>query len=66
MESGAVGHSFERGPPTNLTSQICFNLIKRFREEDLNEKIYDVRTDGQMDNEHQMMAKAQTAFGQAS
>jgi hypothetical protein len=50
----------------NLLSQFCFNLVKRFRGEDLNEKIYDVRMDGQMDNEHQMMAKAQMAFGQAS
>ena len=66
MKSGAVEHNFEREPPTNLPSQFCFNLVKRFRVEDLNEKIYDVRTDGQMDNEHQMMAKAQMAFGQAS
>jgi predicted AAA+ superfamily ATPase len=35
MEGGAVGHYIERGPPKDHPSQICFNLVQRFRGEDL-------------------------------
>jgi predicted AAA+ superfamily ATPase len=35
MEGGAVGHNIERGPPKDHPSQICFNLVQRFRGEDL-------------------------------
>jgi hypothetical protein len=33
MEGGAVGHNFEMGLPKDYPSQIWFNLIQRFREE---------------------------------
>jgi hypothetical protein len=31
MESGAVGHNIERGPPKDHPSQICFNLVQQFQ-----------------------------------
>ena len=40
MEGGAVGHNIERGPPKDHPSQICFNLVQRFRGEDLNVIFY--------------------------
>ena len=39
MEGGAVGHIFERDPPKDHPSQICFNLVQR-RGEDLNVIFY--------------------------
>ena len=43
MEGGTVGHNFEMGLPKDYPSQIWFNLVERFRGEDLNVKVYDVR-----------------------
>jgi hypothetical protein len=40
MEGGAVGHNFEMGLPKDYPSQIWFNLIQRFREENLNVIFY--------------------------
>ena len=40
MEGGAVGHNIERGPPNDHPSQICFNLVRGFRGEDLNVIFY--------------------------
>ena len=40
MEVGAVGHNFEMGLPKDYPSQIWFNLVQRFREEDLNVIFY--------------------------
>jgi hypothetical protein len=31
MESGAVGHNIERGPPKDHSSPICLNLVQRFQ-----------------------------------
>ena len=39
MESGAVGYNIEKEPPKDHPSQICFNLVQRFRE-DLNVIFY--------------------------
>jgi hypothetical protein len=39
MEGGVVGHNFQRGPPKDHPSQICFS---GFRGEDLNVKVYKV------------------------
>ena len=36
MEGRAVGHNFERDPPRDHPCQVWFNLVQRFREEDLN------------------------------
>ena len=44
MEGGAVGHNVERGPPKDHPSQICFNLVQRFRGEDLNVIFYQNRS----------------------
>ena len=40
MEGGAVRHNIERGPPKDHPSQSCFNLVQRFRGEDLNVIFY--------------------------
>ena len=40
MEGMAVGHNFERDLPNDYPSQICFNLVQRFRAEDLNVIFY--------------------------
>ena len=40
MEGGAVGHNFEMGLPKDYPSQIWFNLIQRFSEENLNVIFY--------------------------
>ena len=40
MEGGAVGHNFEMGLPKDYPSQIWFNLIQRFTEENLNVIFY--------------------------
>ena len=40
MEGGAVGHNFEMGLPKDYPNQIWFNLIQRFREENLNVIFY--------------------------
>ena len=40
MEGGAVGHNFERDPPRDHPCQVWFNLVQRFREEDLNVILY--------------------------
>ena len=31
MQGGAVGHNFERDPPKDHPSHICFNLVQRFQ-----------------------------------
>jgi hypothetical protein len=31
MESGAVGHNFEREPPRDHPCQVWFNLVQRFQ-----------------------------------
>jgi hypothetical protein len=31
MESGAVGHNFERDPPRDHPCQVWFNLVQRFQ-----------------------------------
>jgi hypothetical protein len=36
MEGGVVGHNFERDPPRDHPCQVWFNLVQRFRGEDLN------------------------------
>jgi hypothetical protein len=40
MEGGAVGHNFERDPPKDHPCQVWFNLVRGFRGEDLNVKVY--------------------------
>ena len=40
MEGGAVGHNFEMGLPKDYPSQIWFNLVQCFREENLNVIFY--------------------------
>jgi hypothetical protein len=40
MKGGAVGHNFEMGLPKDYPSQIWFNLVRRFREENLNMIFY--------------------------
>jgi hypothetical protein len=40
MEGEAVGHNFERDPPY----QVRFNLVQRFRGEDLNVIFYQYMT----------------------
>ena len=40
MEGEAVGHNFEMGLPKDYPSQIWFNLIQRFTEENLNVIFY--------------------------
>ena len=40
MEGGAVGHNFERDPPRDHPCHVWFNLVQRFRGEDLNVIFY--------------------------
>ena len=43
MEGGAVGHNFERDPPRDHPCQVWFNLVHRFRGEDLNVIFYQIK-----------------------
>jgi hypothetical protein len=40
MESGAVGHIFERDPPRDHPYQVWFNLAKRFQRRRFNVILY--------------------------
>ena len=40
MEGGAVGHNFEREPPRDHPCQVWFNLVQRFRGDDVNAIFY--------------------------
>ena len=40
MEGGTVGQNYEMGPPKDYPNQIWFNLVQRFRGEDLNVNFY--------------------------
>jgi hypothetical protein len=61
MEGGAVGHNFEMGLPKDYPSQIWFNLIQRFREENLNVIFYQ-----NMTNLHNRYKSAERKISQIS
>ena len=40
IQDGADGHNFERDPPRDHPCQVWFNLVQRFRGENLNVIFY--------------------------
>ena len=59
MEGGTVGHNCEMGLPKDYPSQIWFNLVQRFREENLNVIIYQ-----NMPNLHNLYKSAERKISQ--